>query len=915
MYYSFDNEDKIIRERFFPDYDYKGVMVEVGAGPPTFLSNSKHFRDSGWRTICIDPNPKFVKQHKKEGSEVYQYACSNTEGPSKFTINYNADGTYTPESDGVSFSALDIRHSNIPVHNKQETIRVETIKLNTLLDRIDVEKVDVLSIDVEGWEMEVLAGFSIQKYQPDVIMLENLTNDPAYSKYMGQCGYYLHDYVGGNQIFISKNLMIKTSTHEETKRQIIDLYTKNDAKYGTWGWCSLDKAGSIIDCISDICSKQESPVCVEIGVYGGRSTFPVAMELKRNGKGVIHAIDPWSNEEATKEYETANLDWWGNLNFSWIENVFRNIMEETGTSDYINIHKCPSDDAPEFEEIDYVYIDGQHTSQAFRDVDKYASKVRLGGYCLIDDVNWGKLVALPFYLESLGFEKIWSVDQCFMYRRTRVSELDVHVKENKLDDVGEPVDDSGYSFYQYPHHMQWPESWDTTYVHWIQHEILRDRVYRWYRDVKEGDVVVDFGSSCGAYHITILDQKPSKVYAVDGDPDAIRICKENTKELVEKNNVSYDITRGFFAHDDSGLKDAILNPENYKSLDAWFTTYGDANLINFSDYIAEKDIDHIDFLKMDMEGGEYEIFSSDGNVDYLINNVEFIAMECHLLIDERLGEKYTNFHREKFIEFRDKHLRKFKAYKAFGDVFYGAGVHLDLSEKIWDDEWVYSYNKAFMLYLDNGDNIPRETNPDVETVGAFNVHQQSSVWIVDNFYKDPHAVREFALKQDYHIGGLGRGYIGNRTHQQFLFPGLKERFESIMGKKITAWQEHGMNGRFQWCVSGQPQVWHCDSQMWGGMLYLTPDAPYAYGTTMYANKKTRARNYRQAGWDVSWVEDGGDASPHLDGQDFEPVDVLGNVFNRLVIFDAANIHSSSGYFGTKKDNCRLWQMFFFDTEA
>ncbi len=47
---------------------------------------------------------------------------------------------------------------------------------------------------------------------------------------------------------------------------------------------------------------------------------------------------------------------------------------------------------------------------------------------------------------------------------------------------------------------------------------------------------------------------------------------------------------------------------------------------------------------------------------------------------------------------------------------------------------------------------------------------------------------------------------------------------------------------------------------------------------------------------------------------FEPVDVLGNVYNRLVIFDASAIHSASQYFGTIKENARLWQMFFFDTE-
>lgn len=191
-----------------------------------------------------------------------------------------------------------------------------------------------------------------------------------------------------------------------------------------------------------------------------------------------------------------------------------------------------------------------------------------------------------------------------------------------------------------------------------------------------------------------------------------------------------------------------------------------------------------------------------------------------------------------------------------------------------------------------------------------NTNPTSSVWVVDNFYQDPHAVREFALKQEYFEGGFGRGFIGRRSKEQFLFDGLKDEFEDIMGYTITKWGEHDMNGRFQIAWAGEPLVYHCDSQKWAGMLFLTPDAPYQCGTTLHANKKTRARTYNDPGWDDAWVNVPGD--PHLDGTPFEPVDVIGNVFNRLVIFDASCIHSASEYFGTVHENARLWQMFFFD---
>ena len=78
------------------------------------------------------------------------------------------------------------------------------------------------------------------------------------------------------------------------------------------------------------------------------------------------------------------------------------------------------------------------------------------------------------------------------------------------------------------------------------------------------------------------------------------------------------------------------------------------------------------------------------------------------------------------------------------------------------------------------------------------------------------------------------------------------------------------------------------------------------------DKDNKVRRGCEPGGRIAW--DGKEGDPFLDGTPFEPVDVLGNVYNRLVIFDAQCIHSASEYFGTVKENCRLWQMFFFDTE-
>jgi tetratricopeptide (TPR) repeat protein len=192
---------------------------------------------------------------------------------------------------------------------------------------------------------------------------------------------------------------------------------------------------------------------------------------------------------------------------------------------------------------------------------------------------------------------------------------------------------------------------------------------------------------------------------------------------------------------------------------------------------------------------------------------------------------------------------------------------------------------------------------------TFNNNQRNGFWVVDNFYADPDAVRDFALKQEYHQGGLGRGYIGRRTLQKFLFPGLKKEFERIMGQPIIAWEEHEMNGRFQYSMEGEPLVYHCDLQKWAAMIYLTPDAPLETGTGSFALKNTKIFHSSQEGIIAAFR---GDGAQNLDKTIFEPVDAIGNVYNRLVIFNAGYLHAALGYFGYKPENARLWQMFFFD---
>ncbi len=213
-YYAEYDTDKILREKYFSDFEYKGVLVEVGGATPEFLSMSKHFKDNGWRTIIIEPNPKFAQLHRDSGSEVYEVACSDVdEEDVDFTIveqNIDID-EYNGKITDHSFSSLGIKQEYI---NKTEVeinnlstrkIKVNVKRLETLLDSIGVKKVDILSIDVEGWELEVMRGLNTKTVSCNIIIIENLLHSVHYNEYMESLGFELVEKIQYNYVYKSSN--------------------------------------------------------------------------------------------------------------------------------------------------------------------------------------------------------------------------------------------------------------------------------------------------------------------------------------------------------------------------------------------------------------------------------------------------------------------------------------------------------------------------------------------------------------------------------------------------------------------------------------------------------------------------------------------------------------------------------------
>ena len=177
-------------------------------------------------------------------------------------------------------------------------------------------------------------------------------------------------------------------------------------------------------------------------------------------------------------------------------------------------------------------------------------------------------------------------------------------------------------------------------------------------------------------------------------------------------------------------------------------------------------------------------------------------------------------------------------------------------------------------------------------------------FVVDDFYNNPEELRDFALSQYYYDDS---GFEGLRTRKQFFFEGVKEKFEDILRRKITKWEDYSMNARFQSHKADWRSVWHCDSQQWAAAVDLNPNAPFESGTCFYAHKESKGRHGNDGTYKFN-------EKTFVDSTPYEMVDQVGNVFNRLVIWDAQLLHAAPVYFGWDVNSSRLTQIFFFDTE-
>ena len=154
--------------------------------------------------------------------------------------------------------------------------------------------------------------------------------------------------------------------------------------------------------------------------------------------------------------------------------------------------------------------------------------------------------------------------------------------------------------------------------------------------IESNDVVVDLGANVG-FFTHYASQKSKKVIAVEGG-DALFSCL--VKNTYENHNIEY--LNANVVSETSKFKNTWARPTKINiTLSNIFDLYG---------------LDCIDFLKVDIEGGEYDVFKDID--EKLLCKIKKIAVETHVSEkNEELRNKIKKSHFYYFNLFLDKEVQ------------------------------------------------------------------------------------------------------------------------------------------------------------------------------------------------------------------------------------------------------------------
>ena len=198
-FYSQFQQDKFVYEKYFKDKQ-NGFFVDIGAYDGECDSNSLFFENIGWDGICIEPNPEmFQKMEQIRKCRCVQCAVSNKNEITQFFQIKEGPTVLSGLVDEFTQNAINKIHEyDLETNQNFDYIDVECKTFDNIVDVYDI---DFLSLDTEGNELKILQSINFDKYNINVITVENNDYDNKFIDFLTINGYQFIIRLGCDELY------------------------------------------------------------------------------------------------------------------------------------------------------------------------------------------------------------------------------------------------------------------------------------------------------------------------------------------------------------------------------------------------------------------------------------------------------------------------------------------------------------------------------------------------------------------------------------------------------------------------------------------------------------------------------------------------------------------------------------------
>lgn len=151
--------------------------------------------------------------------------------------------------------------------------------------------------------------------------------------------------------------------------------------------------------------------------------------------------------------------------------------------------------------------------------------------------------------------------------------------------------------------------------------------------VEENDIVFDIGFNYGIFTLDALKNKPYKIFGFEPNKkliDSFNRFIQNDSVVLHNVAVS-DKSETIMFYENYAHAMSSIDINMNSSISQIKNSY-EVKAITLNDFVTNNNISKIDYLKVDCEGAEYQIFDSLSN-EFLTNKIRKIALEFHHTID------------------------------------------------------------------------------------------------------------------------------------------------------------------------------------------------------------------------------------------------------------------------------------------